>query len=37
LCGRVIESDTNSDAPIIYSICASCKRLPRNPGSTLVC
>jgi hypothetical protein len=33
LCGRSMRSG-NASEPVIYSICASCKRLPhRNPGS----
>jgi len=35
LCGRVIQAGRGSPAPVIFSICTSCKRLPhRNPGST---
>jgi hypothetical protein len=36
LCGRVIKpGSAASDEPVIYSICATCKRMPyRNPGST---
>jgi len=36
LCGRVIKAGSDaSDEPVIYSVCAYCKRLPhRNPGST---
>jgi hypothetical protein len=33
LCGRTIHEE-NGDGPVIYSICAACKKLPhRNPGS----
>ena len=40
LCGRTIKAGTDSnEEPVIYSICASCKRMPhRNAGSsTLLC
>jgi hypothetical protein len=34
LCARIIRSGGNPKAPVIYSICTSCKRLPyKNPGS----
>ncbi len=35
LCGRTIKEDGSAEQPVIYSICATCKKLPhRNPGST---
>jgi hypothetical protein len=36
LCGRVMETGSAAiEEPVIYSICAACKRMPyRNPGST---
>ena len=36
LCGRVIKAgNATGDEPVIYSVCAACKRMPRlNPGST---
>jgi hypothetical protein len=36
LCGRVMQpGSAASEEPVIYSICATCKRVPyRNPGST---
>jgi hypothetical protein len=35
LCGRSIKEDGNAEQSVIYSICATCKKLPhRNPGST---
>jgi hypothetical protein len=36
LCGRVIKAGSAAgDEPVIYSVCAACKRMPhRNPGST---
>ena len=35
LCGRVIKAGKAAgDEPVIYSVCAACKRMPhRNPGS----
>jgi len=35
LCGRVIKAgNAAGDEPVIYSVCAACKRMPhRNPGS----
>jgi hypothetical protein len=33
LCGRTIK-EASGEQPVIYSICATCKKLPhRNPGS----
>jgi hypothetical protein len=35
LCGRTIKDNGNPEQPVIYSICATCKKLPyRNPSST---
>jgi hypothetical protein len=36
LCGRTMDAGSSaSQEPVIYSICAACKRMPyRNPGST---